>query len=288
MENTQEYHLHKNDLSRLHFEMNEAKPYCDTNVEHCFKSHRHSFYQIIWFKSAGRHYVDYQAYEHPENTLFFINKNQVHRFCTDSKNEGILFHFDDVFISSYDKKVENRFLYSLFSGVGDIHIGLNLSDKARVASLSDILQQELAEKKKDFQLEIFLIFHALLLFLERTKVGSEVESKHVTDPLFHIAVQFKIEVNAHLPIFKPLDYYYDVLNVTSKKLASASKKYLKDTPNNIIHKEKLLEAKRLLLNSSLTIQEVAYSLGYDQSTYFTKVFKSFFNMTPKEFKAIIS
>ena len=288
MGNTNKYYLHKDDLAKLHFELNEAKPYCDTNIEHCFKPHRHAFYQIIWFKSAGRHYVDYDTIHHPPNTLLFIGKNQVHQFCTNSENDGVLFHFDDIFVSSYDKKIENRFLYSLFSRVGDIYISPTIHQINRIASLTLILEQELIEKNKDYQLEIFLIFHAMLLYFERLKGQSEAESLNVKDPLFYIAIQFKAEINAHISIFKTMEYYCEKLKVGVKKLILASKKYLNDTPNNIIHKEKLIESRRLLLNSNLSIQEIAYSLGYEQPTYFTKVFKSFFKMTPKEFKTTIS
>ena len=287
MEDIISYHLHKNDLSKLHFEMNEAKPYCDSHIAHCFKPHRHTFYQIIWFKSAGKHYIDFETIVHQKDTILFINKNQVHHFCPDSQNDGILFHFDDIFTSEYNTKTENRFLYTLFSGVGKVDIALNKNDITRLNNLAAILHQELKEKKKHFQSQLSLIFYSFLLFLERLKSETKSDKMLANDPLFHIAVQFKSMVNTQLSEFKPLKYYADRLNVNFKKLTLASKKYLNDTPNQVIHKEKLLEAKRLLLNSSLTIQEIAYSLGYDQSTYFTKVFKNFFNMTPKEFKAII-
>ena len=73
MNNIREYHLHKNDYSKLHFEVKEAGPYFQKNYKHAVKAHRHSFYQVLWFKSAGRHYVDYEIVEHPENTIFFIS-----------------------------------------------------------------------------------------------------------------------------------------------------------------------------------------------------------------------
>lgn len=62
----------------LHFEINEAVPYCQYNIDHCFKPHRHTFYQVIWFKSSGKHYVDYQVLYHNKDTILFIDKNQLH------------------------------------------------------------------------------------------------------------------------------------------------------------------------------------------------------------------
>ncbi len=50
------YDLHKNDFSKLHFEVNAARVYFDENQNHASTPHRHIFYQVIWFKSTGRHY----------------------------------------------------------------------------------------------------------------------------------------------------------------------------------------------------------------------------------------
>ena len=42
------YDLHKDDYSKLHFEVNDGKAYFEKNKIHAAVPHRHSFYQIIW------------------------------------------------------------------------------------------------------------------------------------------------------------------------------------------------------------------------------------------------
>jgi AraC family transcriptional regulator, transcriptional activator of pobA len=63
------------------------------------------------------------------------------------------------------------------------------------------------------------------------------------------------------------------------------KQYLGDTPADVIQSMKILEAKRRLANKKFSIQEIAYDLGFDQPTYFTKYFKKAAGITPKEFQA---
>ena len=40
----------------------------------------------------------------------------------------------------------------------------------------------------------------------------------------------------------------------------------------------------MLSNQHISVKEVAYALGYDQPTYFTKVFKKATSLPPKKFQ----
>ena len=46
----------------------------------------------------------------------------------------------------------------------------------------------------------------------------------------------------------------------------------------------LLESKRMLLDPSLQIKEIAYELGFNEPTNFTKFFKKFENTSPESFR----
>ncbi|WP_435264331.1 helix-turn-helix domain-containing protein [Tenacibaculum sp. nBUS_03] len=72
--------------------------------------------------------------------------------------------------------------------------------------------------------------------------------------------------------------------MSSKKLTTLTKQHTGLTPANLIKDIKILEAKRMLSNQDVSIKEVAYSLGFDQPTYFTKYFKKETQLTPKEFQ----
>ena len=125
MDTIKQYHLHKDDYAKLHFEINDSKSYLKKNQIHASVPHRHSFYQIIWFKEAGRHYVDYETIDHEENTVFFINKNQIHYFCEDSPNNGYLFHFNDIFVNDCNNGLMERFSTSIFNEIGGNHLSLD-------------------------------------------------------------------------------------------------------------------------------------------------------------------
>ena len=57
----EKYDLHKNDFTKLHFELKALAHYFQHNKEKASKPHRHSFFQILWFKNSGNHYIDYDV-----------------------------------------------------------------------------------------------------------------------------------------------------------------------------------------------------------------------------------
>ncbi|UUF12294.1 MULTISPECIES: helix-turn-helix domain-containing protein [Flavobacterium] len=286
MDNISKYDLHKNDFSKLHFEINDAKPYLLKNLDHASIPHRHSFYQVIWFKTPGRHYVDYEIIDHPENTIFFINTNQIHYFCPDSVNEGILFHFNDYFISQFNPEFLERFSLSVFNEIGKPYLELSETETERFSVFSKVIEEEIQANDIFMREEVYSVFTSLLFLIERLK-SKETKIDFNLNSDFKLAYLFKKEVYKNKQSFSNIDFYSDLLHTNNKKLTSVVKQYLGNTPANIIISIKILEAKRRLANGKFSIQEIAYDLGFDQPTYFTKYFKKATGITPKEFQSSI-
>ncbi|MBQ0058150.1 MAG: helix-turn-helix domain-containing protein [Bacteroidales bacterium] len=61
------------------------------------------------------------------------------------------------------------------------------------------------------------------------------------------------------------------------------KELLDTSPSTLIKTTRLKQAAFLLVQSNVTVAEVAYSVGFSSPAYFTSNFSSYFGMTPKEF-----
>ncbi|WP_411032192.1 AraC family transcriptional regulator [Spongiimicrobium sp. 3-5] len=286
MEDIKQYHLHKDDHSKLHFELKEAAPYLSKFKDRATKAHRHSFYQILWFTTAGRHYVDYEIIDHKPNTVFFIKKGQIHYFCPESANEGYLFHFNDSFINKYDGDAENKLSYLLFNEIGSSWVNPNKDDITKIDQLTKLISSELKTPEYNYNQQVYFLFQALLTLIERIKQKVQPLST-MADLDYGMAVGFKKLIDVHIHESLTIDHYASQLGVSAKKLTAISKKFLQDTPANIVHGRKILEAKRMLSNHRLSIKEVAYDLGFDQATYFSKYFKKHTGLNPKEFKGLL-
>jgi AraC-like DNA-binding protein len=57
-------------------------------------------------------------------------------------------------------------------------------------------------------------------------------------------------------------------------------------PTEGIHRARMKHAKNLLLLTSMNVNEIAVACGYEDSDYFRKVFRRFFDMQPRRFRTL--
>ena len=61
-------------------------------------------------------------------------------------------------------------------------------------------------------------------------------------------------------------------------------KHFDDTPGNYIRNKRMEKAADLLTYSSLTISEISFKVGYEDSSYFSKLFYKKFNTLPSDYR----
>lgn len=78
------------------------------------------------------------------------------------------------------------------------------------------------------------------------------------------------------------------LAVLSGRSLSAFKRdfesYFKDTPANYLKEQKLLKANDLLVSTDLSVSEICYEVGFNDTSHFTKLFKLKYNLTPSNYR----
>ena len=90
-----------------------------------------------------------------------------------------------------------------------------------------------------------------------------------------IIKNFNLLIDRYFNTESSVHFYADKLNITPNYLNILSQRYLKIPAGDVIKERTILEAKRLLTSTDLSIKEIAYQLGFNDNTYFTKVFKKY-------------
>ncbi|WP_306301492.1 helix-turn-helix domain-containing protein [Verrucomicrobium spinosum] len=75
--------------------------------------------------------------------------------------------------------------------------------------------------------------------------------------------------------------------MTAGHLNDVVRQFTAGTAGELIHARELLEARRLLMHTELSVSEIAYRLGYKDPSYFARVFRKSTGQAPADFRAAI-
>lgn len=123
------------------------------------------------------------------------------------------------------------------------------------------------------------------IIIKTTRLAKEqLITKDLKSGQVEVIRQYNFLVDIHFKEKKQVADYAELLNKSPKTLSNLFAIYKSKSPLRIIHERIILEARRLLYYTDKTITEIAYDLGFDEVTAFSKLFKKITKMTPSKFK----
>jgi len=254
--------------------------------DHLITPHRTDFYHIFLFENCQPvHFVDFQPIRIEPYSLLFIDKDRVHQFDQLLKYEGqILIFTEDFFCTT---ETDTKFLRSsiLFNDLADQPtIKLNKTDFEKYTNICKNITEELglpADNSKHILLKNLLHNFLLLAEREKRKQGF-TELKKGADLDYTLLFRDLLETN--YTKLKSVNDYAKIICISEKRLGQATRKVLGKSPKEFINDRILLEAKRLLVHTNLSIKEIGQELGFEDPAYFVRYFKKNTDATPVEFR----
>ena len=233
--------------------------------------HLHGFYEIIWFqKGSGIHYVDFNQYAIAPGTIFFISPGQIHSFDTKHDQEG------------YVLKVCAE-LFDDFVGLSCVTV--QDKDSAALEMLIGAMQEEL---KKEDSLGHREALHALvklfLIMVRRSYAEINPSAPNPHKVSYKAFLNFRKLIEENYCRLHTVKDYASLLNVSSKTLTLYVNECSKYSPLELINNRIILEAKRLLRYSVLSVKEIAFRLGFEDPSYFAKFFKRLVKQSPADYR----
>ncbi|HHG86644.1 MAG TPA: helix-turn-helix domain-containing protein, partial [Bacteroidetes bacterium] len=99
-----------------------------------------------------------------------------------------------------------------------------------------------------------------------------------------VFLNFRISLEEQFMHLHQVKDYASLLAITEKHLNELCKKSTGKTASELIYDRIVLEAKRLLMHSSMNNKEVAYQLSFDDPSHFSKFFKRKVGISPSGFR----
>ena len=99
--------------------------------------------------------------------------------------------------------------------------------------------------------------------------------------LFH---EFTLLLEAQYSQTHAVADYAQMLNITPRQLSDITRQFVGRTAKHLIEDRLILEARRLLTFTNLSVKEIAHRLGYKDPSHFSKIFKKKTQTTPQDYK----
>lgn len=119
-------------------------------------------------------------------------------------------------------------------------------------------------------------------------ISMNQEQKHLDNRLRRkedVFYRFLLLVESNFQKERSVNFYAEKLNITPKHLSAVSKDTSGHTAGEWIDSYVILEAKMLLNNSELSVQEISTRLNFANQSFFGKYFKHHTGMSPRAFRS---
>jgi len=240
--------------------------------------HRHDFFIINIFKKAkGTHLIDFVAYPIHNHQIHVVFPDQVHQWNIEKGTVG------------YQLMVSRSWFENLLSS---LRFSVLFYQRHPAIDLAEDVFQYVFQEFQHIQREISApdIFWQMIqkrceiigLMISRSAEQNfrDYEAIHATP----VISKFLNLIDLHFKEERSVSYYAERLHISANYLNIIAKKNLNTPASSLIKNRILLEAKRLLKVSEMSVKDIVYDLGFYDHASFTKFFRSNMGMTPTQFR----
>lgn len=256
-----------------------------------FPKHKHNYVEIIYMcKGSTTHIInDFSKVVLGEGDLLFLNQNAYQEILPAGEgdiavNFIVLPEFFDVAFEMLngENMLKDFIIDSLRQDTGkSSYLYFNVADILPVQNLIENMVWSIMNKQpnnyKINQTTMGLLFLQLLNYTDKINQAEE----DFLDNYIVLSVLRYIEENYRDGSLTKLA---QDLNQSVYSLSKLIKRNIGHTYKELLQIKRMNKAMELLINTKLTVSDIIAAVGYDNTSYFHRVFKEKFQVTPNEFR----
>ena len=267
-------------LDKINFKINGFGRFSQDKID-SFSNFYSNDYELIYYVEGSASITTYQ------NEILVMPGDMIllkpYQLYTASCHEGEKLYYYYIHFDLIPEEV-NESLFELFETESKL---LHLQ-KENIPNLSHLFSQMLESWRNDSPgleslgsatLKIILVYMFRTKNFENTKT---VDSSLFDETeIFMNAIKY-IHNNLDVPI--KIETMAKEIGVSTSSIYKIFKVTVKEAPSEYIQKIKLMKAKKLLCYSSNSMEEIARSLGFSDSSHFSRAFSKEFGIPPSKYQ----
>ncbi|MCZ4120970.1 helix-turn-helix transcriptional regulator [Streptomyces sp. H39-S7] len=246
--------------------------------------HRHTFYEVaLVTHGRGAHVVDLVRQDLDPPYLYAMVPGQVHYWQNGEDIAGWVLLFNEDFLLPYpgDAEVIRRLS-------ARPRLRPDREEAARLQTLLVELDREYRQADRGHIGIISSYLHILLLrALRMPDPAAREEEAGAGGRAGELVDRFRLLIAQPGPRLHSVEECARELRVSTSYMHDAVKRGTGRTPGQLIRARQILEAKRLIASTSLTIRQVSAEVGFVDPAYFSRFFRRETGVSPGDFRRAV-
>lgn len=252
-----------------------------------FPEHTHDYVELIYMcKGSTTHIVEGKEIKLCEGELLFLGQGIRHSIKKAEQNDIavnfiILPHFfvDTLYAMGENESPIKRFFVNCLCGNdSNSYLHFNVSSVTEVQNLMEnlilIVISDTLSKRKQLQMTMALIFMQLISHTDKL-IAELNENTVVFKILDYIETNY---INGNLSEAAQL-FHYDVSWLSRETLRKTGKTF-----TQLMQEKRLSQAAFLLKSTNKSFADISVAVGYENTSYFHKIFTASFGMSPRKYR----
>lgn len=277
------------DLKTDRFQLEEATRSGSFDMKY---RHYHSTYEIYYLLEGNRyHFIDRNIFFVQPGSLVFIAKNRIHKTSPAEQHfhHRFLIEIEETVMEQWFTEMAGGRLCSLFTDEMSI-ITLTAAQQTFLNTKLDAIKQEASQKREACEEMIEYLLREILLFSFRIKsegnaahisvrnlIGSETEKIRTVNRIAGYLAD-------HYQESSSLDELASRFFTNKFYLTRIFKQVTGFTIREYLHIQRVQKAQEFLRSSLLPITEIALMVGFENVSYFEKIFRRYCMQSPREYR----
>ena len=252
--------------------------------------HQHSFFEAVYIISgAGTFEVFRPAsgsrkFEYSAGGLFLIPPNTTHCFKILKRSRFLFVRFTDRYI---DESMDAKAKHALYLSYSAPKIALCGNEQKAAEEIFALLESE-HELVREFSEGLVrssanIVLSLIARALCRCTIQSECEYDADTTERELRMLQY-IQMNIHRPELLKSEWLSGQFGLSKGYIGRYFKLHFNESLRQYVSRNRMKRVEYLVANSRMAVKEIAYDMGFTDSSHLVKNFREFCGMSPMQYR----
>jgi AraC family transcriptional regulator, transcriptional activator of pobA len=255
-----------------------TEEFVDDILTRSYDAHFHDFEELIIVTEGSlEHYIDFQVETINAPAACYVSMGKMHKLIPNKDLRGWLINYKTEFLPESSLN-----FYSHFFTSTTIQLSTGCCIE-RFTKLCEIIYTEYKQEFSDLSTLRHLATGLISMADAERKRSIPVEAPAKASQVNTFNNFLKI-LEENFRLDKGVSFYAEKMNMSERNLNLICRNNFQKSVSEIIETRKLIEAKHFLLYTDKSVSEIGYELGYNEKSYFTRVFHARMDITPSRYR----